>query len=422
MADDRPPSPDRRRLLIALGYGTLNVAALGRLLGGRRRHDRWPRRPATASRAIRARGFASAVTHAKPAPPDDHVYDIVINGGRVIDPDTRYDRVADVGIDGTTIAAIKTQRLKGRKTIDATDKVVSAGFIDLLSYEPTTTAPGSRSATASRPTSACTASTPRPSTSSRRYEGRCVVHFGGAFDNPWIRANLFGINPGQAASPAQIGQLADECDRQIHDGWIGVDFEPEYTPGITFDEMKALAEVAKRNDVPVLLPRPLLGGRDQHADAPRDHRGGQADRRPVHVEHIISTGGTFDMAKSLEHLQQARDQGYDVSACMYPYDFWATYLGSPRFNPGWQERFRITTPTCRSPAPANGSPRRRSRSTSGRTSSPRRSPSPRRTSDTCLSDPHVMIGSDAILTNGNNHPRATGCFSRTLGSTRGTTR
>ena len=27
---------------------------------------------------------------------------------------------------------------------------------------------------------------------------------------------------------------------------------------------------------------------------------------------------------------------------MYPYDFWATYLGSPRFNPGWQERFRIT--------------------------------------------------------------------------------
>ena len=26
-----------------------------------------------------------------------------------------------------------------------------------------------------------------------------------------------------------------------------------------------------------------------------------------------------------------------------------------------------------------------------------------------------MIGSDAILTDGNNHPRATGCFARTLG-------
>ena len=27
---------------------------------------------------------------------------------------------------------------------------------------------------------------------------------------------------------------------------------------------------------------------------------------------------------------------------MYPYNFWATYLGSPRFAPGWQERFRIS--------------------------------------------------------------------------------
>ena len=27
----------------------------------------------------------------------------------------------------------------------------------------------------------------------------------------------------------------------------------------------------------------------------------------------------------------------------------------------------------------------------------------------------MMIGSDAILTDGNNHPRATGCFARTLG-------
>ena len=34
---------------------------------------------------------------------------------------------------------------------------------------------------------------------------------------------------------------------------------------------------------------------------------------------------------------------------------------------------------------------------------------------TCLRDPTTMIGSDAILTDGNNHPRATGCFARTLG-------
>jgi dihydroorotase len=35
---------------------------------------------------------------------------------------------------------------------------------------------------------------------------------------------------------------------------------------------------------------------------------------------------------------------------------------------------------------------------------------------TCLRSPFVMIGSDAILEPGdNNHPRATGCFTRVLG-------
>ena len=33
-------------------------------------------------------------------PADNHLYDVVITGGRVIDPETGFDRVADVGIDG----------------------------------------------------------------------------------------------------------------------------------------------------------------------------------------------------------------------------------------------------------------------------------------------------------------------------------
>ncbi len=66
----------------------------------------------------------------------DHVYDRVISGGRVIDPDTGYDQVANVGIDGARITSISTEPLTGKATIDATNLVVSPGFIDLLSYEP----------------------------------------------------------------------------------------------------------------------------------------------------------------------------------------------------------------------------------------------------------------------------------------------
>ena len=46
----------------------------------------------------------------------------------------------------------------------------------------------------------------------------------------------------------------------------------------------------------------------------------------VHIEHIISTGGTFDMAASLARVEKARAEGHDVTACMYPYNYWATYI------------------------------------------------------------------------------------------------
>src|SRR6476619_2717024 len=102
VADDRPPSPDRRRLRIALGYGTLNVAALGRLISGDGGSDRLAAAAGHREPSGHGPRVASAVTNAKPAPPDSHVYDIVIKGGRVIDPDSHYDRIADVGVDGTT--------------------------------------------------------------------------------------------------------------------------------------------------------------------------------------------------------------------------------------------------------------------------------------------------------------------------------
>ena len=48
-------------------------------------------------------------------PPDDHVYDLVISDGRVIDPDSGFDGMAHIGIDGGTITGIAIERLTGKK-------------------------------------------------------------------------------------------------------------------------------------------------------------------------------------------------------------------------------------------------------------------------------------------------------------------
>jgi len=46
-------------------------------------------------------------------------YDLVINNGRVMDPETMRDEVANVGIKGGRIAAITKTEIQGKQTIDA---------------------------------------------------------------------------------------------------------------------------------------------------------------------------------------------------------------------------------------------------------------------------------------------------------------
>ncbi len=67
-------------------------------------------------------------TFAMPAMAKD--YDLVINNGRVIDPETMYDDIANVGITDGRIVMISKKPLQGAETVDATGKIVAPGFID----------------------------------------------------------------------------------------------------------------------------------------------------------------------------------------------------------------------------------------------------------------------------------------------------
>jgi hypothetical protein len=57
-------------------------------------------------------------------------YDIVINNGRVIDPESHLDAIRNVGIKDGMIAVVTKKELTGKDTVDATGHVVTAGFID----------------------------------------------------------------------------------------------------------------------------------------------------------------------------------------------------------------------------------------------------------------------------------------------------
>ena len=65
---------------------------------------------------------------AMPALAED--YDLVINNGRVMDPETMLDAKLNVGVKDGKIAVITAKEISGEESIDAAGHVVTAGFID----------------------------------------------------------------------------------------------------------------------------------------------------------------------------------------------------------------------------------------------------------------------------------------------------
>lgn len=61
-------------------------------------------------------------------------YDLVINNGRVMDPETGLDAIRNVAVQDKKIVAISADAMQGKTVIDATGLVVAPGFIDLHSH------------------------------------------------------------------------------------------------------------------------------------------------------------------------------------------------------------------------------------------------------------------------------------------------
>ncbi|SET17396.1 N-acyl-D-aspartate/D-glutamate deacylase [Natronincola peptidivorans] len=350
---------------------------------------------------------------------DSVVYDVVINNGIVIDPDEETMKFGyNIGIIDDKIESITKMKLNGNEEIDATHKIVSPGFIDILSFNPSLTAAMykvSDGVTTNLSMHGCTVDFDG---FFRAYRNNpTLVNYGGALFAIRLRYEA-GLGHHDKASQSQIDYMVRRAREEIQKGAIGVAFSPEYYPGTSSEEIKAIMEVAKEFGIPTHFHGRYssLSGENTGIDSVKEVLAYARELdAPVHFMHLHSTGGTGCMEEALELVEEARQEGYQVTFDIYPYDSWATNIAFERLNEGWKERFNITY----SDIQVAGSTERLTAETFYRY---------RREGGLvivhamdeeeiiqALQVEHSMIGSDSATSNNNNHPRGVGTFSRFLG-------
>ena len=362
--------------------------------------------------------FVAVYLAAAIALPAQQPYDLVVAGGRVIDPESGVDGIRHIGVRGDRIAEISTAPLTGRESIDATGLVVAPGFIDIHRHAHGTISYQYAARDGVTSTFELEIGTPDVDAWYRMLGPSRLINFGVGAGHIGARMEVLGDNgfllptgPGRGpATPEQISQIVALVERGLAAGGIAVGIGTSYTPGASDAELAAVVAAAGRSGAFV---HAHLGGGVARLRAALGIAG--KFRTPMHIAHVNSTAGG-EIRAWLEMIAEARKQGADVTAELYPYTAGATLIQSALYD-GWEqwpdERFsslqwaatgeRLTRETFAKYRAQGGSVISHSNTEDNVRIS--------------VADPLPMIASDGgrDLDDRPTHPRASGTFARILG-------
>ena len=339
-------------------------------------------------------------------------YDVVIEGGRVMDPESGLDAVRNVGIVDGRVDAISVEPLEGARHIQAAGLVVAPGFVDLHRHGQNEEAYRLQVRDGVTTGLELEVGTADVDAWYAEREGGQLVNHGVSVGHIGARAvalgdSVTGTGGVTTREPATEEQFA-ETERLIREGLaqgaIGVGLGSEYTPGASMAEIERMFAVAADAGVTAFIHmRGGLEGLDSTLTAARNVGA------PLHVVHANSSGGT-DIVEFLAMIEAARSAGQDVTTEAYPYGASQTGIRSALFD-NWErwedDRFN------RYQSVRTGE--RLTRETFGRYRAEGGSVIIHgRTEEMTLAavaSPITMVASDGVR----GHPRGAGTFARILG-------
>jgi len=365
-------------------------------------------------------------------------FEVVLAGGRVMDPASGLDGVRHIGIRDRQIAAVSTAPLTGVTTIDVSGLVVSPGFIDPHAHAQNLE--GNRFQARDGVTTALeleSGAMPMNDWYQSR-EGQALLNYGATVGHissriavmhakeRWseisaMRQDTSDPRPDwthKKATPAQIDAMVGHLERGLVAGALGIGMGPAYTPGASREELLRVFELAARRKVLAFIHMRSAGEVEPGGsiDALQEVLANvAATGASVHIVHITSMG-LGQTPRLLSMIDGARARGLDVTTELYPYTAASTYLQSALFEPGWQGRFGISFTDVQWAATGERLTEETFTRYRARGGFVVIHMIPEEALRAALTHPTVMVGSDGVpLTNGGGHPRGVGTYARVLG-------
>ena len=290
-------------------------------------------------------------------------YDVVILNGRVMDPETNFDAIRNVGIKDGVIVTITEKAISGKDTIDAAGHVVSPGFIDTQTHSQ-----GSFWGV-----KACLrdgVTTPMDFEIGvinvdkwyAEREDKWPVNYGTVTAHEYHRMRVLDQMPlpdpvdvwklgalrGESYKENGIPDWADTrpdldqlnailkgLDQELKDGALGIGSTMGYMQnGVTTFELFQVQKVAANYNRVFASHVRLLGNTAPPTEGTLGALEQLANGIALNQPLLLSHNNNFGWWEIEERLQMLRDQGYNVWSDYYPYTAGSTTIGAEMLKPG----------------------------------------------------------------------------------------
>lgn len=265
-------------------------------------------------------------------------YDLVIHNATVYSEGVESGQY-DVAVQGDTIAVILPSgqlKAKGIKEIDATNLVLAPGFIDTHSHHDRdlTENPLAEAVVSQGITTIIVGQDGGSDYPLQKYfqmlkDSPVAVNVGSYSGHNTLRDQVMGNDFKRKSTQTEIDSMIELLHEDMKAGAFGLSTGLEYDPGIysSHDEVLQLAKVLPQYNGRYISH---LRSEDRYFwDALQEIITiGRETKIPVQISHFkLAMRGLWGKADSTLHiLEEARNEGVNITADLYPYTYWSSTI------------------------------------------------------------------------------------------------